>query len=117
MLKLKYIWLSASFSTFRTFYARETQLAILRYSRKINIPIEWRSHYVVLPWYQNIWISTNRDPANMAEKKKNNDMYDFSMHDFTQEQNGSPYYSSIVRHCKCPSLRRKVVAIQNTMII
>ena len=27
-----------------------------------------KSRYVTLPWSQNLWISTNRGPANMAEK-------------------------------------------------
>ena len=40
-------------------------------------------------------MSTNRGVANMAEKKI--DVYDFPMRDCTQEQNGGPYFSSIVR--------------------
>ena len=27
-----------------------------------------KSRYVTLPWSQNLWISTDRGPANMAEK-------------------------------------------------
>ena len=44
-------------------------------------------------WQQNVWIWTNRGPTNMAEKKntKKIDLYDFPVHDCTQEQNGSPY--------------------------
>ena len=42
------------------------------------------------------WIPTNRGPANMAEKI---DLYDSPVHDCTQEQNGSPYASSIVGQC------------------
>ena len=34
------------------------------------------------------------------------------MHDFTEEQNGSPYFSSIVRKCKWQSLSTKTVEIQ-----
>ena len=34
-------------------------------------------------------------------------MYDFPVHDCTQEQNGSPQFPSIVRKCKWPSLSRK----------
>ena len=34
------------------------------------------------------------------------------MVEFMQEQNGSPYVSSIIRQCKCPSLSRKIVEIQ-----
>ena len=42
-------------------------------------------------WQQNVWTWTNRGPANMAEKNyKKTDLYDFPVHDYTQEQNGSP---------------------------
>ena len=34
-------------------------------------------------------------------------MYDFTLHECTQEQNGSPQFPSIVRKCKWPSLSRK----------
>ena len=34
------------------------------------------------------------------------------MHDYTQEQNGIPDFSSIVRQSKWPSLSRKIVLIQ-----
>ena len=39
-------------------------------------------------------------PANIAEKNEKIDMYEFPVHDCTQEQNGSPCFSSIVRKCK-----------------
>ena len=39
-------------------------------------------------------------------------MYEFPVHDCTQEQNGSPCFSSIVRQCKWPSFLRKIVEIQ-----
>ena len=39
-------------------------------------------------------------------------MYDFPMHDWTRDQNGVPYFSSIVRQCKWPSLSREMVEIQ-----
>ena len=39
-------------------------------------------------------------------------MYEFPVHHCTQEQNGSPYFSSIVRQCKWPSSSRKIVEIQ-----
>ena len=48
---------------------------------------------VTLPCYQFFYIiSTNRVPANMADKndKKKNDMHDFPVHYCSQEQNGSP---------------------------
>ena len=35
-------------------------------------------------------ISTNRGPADMTENSEKVDMYDFPVHDYTQEQNGSP---------------------------
>ena len=48
----------------------------------------------------------------MAAKNEKIDINDFPLHDYTQEQNGSPYFSSIVRLCKWPSLSTKVVEIQ-----
>ena len=40
-------------------------------------------------------------------------MYDFvPVQNCTQEQNGSPCFSSIVRQCEWPSLSRKIVKIQ-----
>ena len=39
-------------------------------------------------------------------------MYEFPVHDCAQEQNGSPYFSSIVRQCKWPSSSRRIVEIQ-----
>ena len=52
-------------------------------------------------------------PANKAGKTKKINMYDFVLvHDCTQEQNGSPCFSSIVRQYEWPSLSRKIVKIQ-----
>ena len=49
-------------------------------------------------------------PASIAEKKNEKiDMYNFLVHDCTQKQNSSPYFSSIVQQCKWPSLSRKIV--------
>ena len=45
-------------------------------------------------------------------KNEKIDMYDFPLPDCIQEQNGSPQFSSIVRHCKWPSLSRTIVEIQ-----
>ena len=39
-------------------------------------------------------------------------MYDFPVHDYTQEHNGSPFFPSIVGQCKWLSLSRKTVEIQ-----
>ena len=36
------------------------------------------------------------------------DMHDFPVHDCTQEQNVSPYFPSVFRQWKWPSLSRKV---------
>ena len=54
-------------------------------------------------------------PMAQKKKKKKNDkvnMNSFPVHDCTQEQNSGPYFSSIVRQCKWPSLSRKIVKIQ-----
>ena len=45
-------------------------------------------------------------------QKKNEKIDVYKFHDYTQEQNGSPYFSSIVRECKWPSLSRKIIEIQ-----
>ena len=44
------------------------------------------------------WVSTNRGPADMTENSEKVDMSDFPVHDHTQKQNGSPYFSSIVHN-------------------
>ena len=49
--------------------------------------------------------------ANMAEKKQKIDMYDFPLHNCPQDQNSSPYFSSIVQRGKYLSLSRKIVEI------
>ena len=53
-------------------------------------------------------------PWPMAQKKRNENvgMNSFPAHDWTQEQNSSPYFSSIVGQGKWPSLSRKFVKIQ-----
>ena len=51
-------------------------------------------------------------PANIAEKNEKIDMYDFPVPDRTQEQNGSPQFSSIVRQWKWASMSRTIVEIQ-----
>ena len=47
-------------------------------------------------------------------RKKNEkiEVYDFPVHDCTQEQNSSPYFTSIIGQCKWLLLWRKVVEIQ-----
>ena len=44
-------------------------------------------------------------------------MYDFPVHDYTQEQNGNPYFSSVVQKCKWTSLSTKTVKIQKFPIM
>ena len=39
-------------------------------------------------------------PANVVGKNEKIDMHDFPVYDYTQEQNGSPYFFSIVPQCK-----------------
>ena len=48
----------------------------------------------------------------IRRKDEKTDMHDFPLHDCTQAQNGSHYFSSIVRQCKWSSLSRKIVEIQ-----
>ena len=47
------------------------------------------------------------------KKKKNEkiDMYDFLVLYGTKKQNGSPYFPSVVRQYKWPSLSKKIVKI------
>ena len=63
-----------------------------------------RCHGKILSGSQQL----NRGPTNMAEKNKTKKNWHvlLSWHDCTEEQNGSPYFSSIVRECKWPSLSR-----------
>ena len=46
------------------------------------------------------------------QEKKNEKIDVYKFHDYTQEQNDSPYFSSIVRQCKWPSISRKMIEIQ-----
>ena len=48
-------------------------------------------------------------PIIMIENSKKVDMYDSPVHDYTQEQNGSPYFSSIIRQYKWPSLSKRLL--------
>ena len=51
----------------------------------------------------------------MTKKDEKIDIkYDFLVHNCTQEQSGSPYFSSIVRQYKWSSLSRKNVEIKKT---
>ena len=58
------------------------------------------------------FLDLKRGPANMAEKTKKNDTYDFPVDDCTHEQNGNPNCSYIVRQRKWLSVLRKNVEIQ-----
>ena len=53
------------------------------------------------------FLDLKRGPANMAEKTKKNDTYDFPVNDCTHEQNGNPNCSYIVRQRKWLSVLRK----------
>ena len=73
-----------------------------------------QSEEVVMPRCHGskiFWILTKRGPANMAEKTEKVDMHYFPVHDYTHEQNGSPYLSSIIAQCKWFYLSRKVAKI------
>ena len=48
----------------------------------------------------------------MAEKNEKINVYDFPVHHCSQEQNGSPYFSSMVWQCEWLSLSRKIVEIK-----
>lgn len=60
------------------------------------------------------FLELNKPSSCMYGKKKTKKvvMYDFPEQDCTQEQNGSLFYSSIVRQCKWPSLSRRIVEIK-----
>ena len=47
-----------------------------------------------------------------GDRKKKPKRSDFPVYDSAEEQNGNPYFSSIVRQFKWPSLSRKIVEIQ-----
>ena len=38
-------------------------------------------------------------------------MYDFPVHDYTQDQNCSPHFFSMFQQCKWPSLSREILEI------
>ena len=55
------------------------------------------------------FLDLNKPWSNKYRRKKNeqkHDIYPFPPHHCTEEQNGSPYFSSIIRECKWPSLSR-----------
>ena len=54
-----------------------------------------------------------------CQKKEKIDIYDFSVHDCTQGQNDSPYFSSIVSQGNRPSLSRNIIECRNfaTMVL
>ena len=62
--------------------------------------------------------STNCCAVNMSKKEKI-DIYDFPVHDCTQGQNDSPYFSSIVSQGNGPSLSTNIVESRNfaTMVL
>ena len=54
-----------------------------------------------------------------CQKKEKIDIYDFPVHDCTQGQNDSPYFSSIVSQGNRPSLSRNIIESRNvaTMVL
>ena len=76
---------------------------LLIYREEKSLP--WSS------WHGNKILNLNK-PWSCKYGKKKIEMYDFSVHDCTQRDNGSPYFSSIVRKCKWQSLSTKKVEIQ-----
>ena len=57
------------------------------------------------------WSSKN------GRKNEKIDVYDFPVHDCTQELNGSPYFSSIDRQCKCRLCQERLLRSRNFAII
>ena len=62
--------------------------------------IERRSRYITLPWLP--WFVDLNKPWSCRYDRNSEkvDMHDFPVHDYTQEQNDSPYFSSIVWQSK-----------------
>ena len=61
----------------------------------MGLVLTWRGEVVTSSCYGsiNFWTSTNRGPAgNEIKKRKKIDLFDFPVHDFTKEENGSPYF-------------------------
>ena len=55
---------------------------------------------------------TSLHHMSMVSCKYDRNISDFPVHDCTQKQNGSPYFSSIVQQCKWPFLSRKIIESQ-----
>ena len=58
--------------------------------------------------HQQQFFSELRSPG----RSHNTSMYDFLVHDCTREQNNNPFFTTIIRQCKWPSLSRTIVGIQ-----
>ena len=60
------------------------------------------------------FLDLKKKPSRSCQYSRKNDMtcMTFRFSDCTQEQNGSPQLSSIVRQCKWPSMSRTIVEIQ-----
>ena len=83
----------------------ELQYFILRPIKNINL--------IFLSHGSKVHQKKNRGPANMSEKKKKRwHVWLSAVYDYTQEQNGSRYVSTIVRQYTWLSLPRKIVEIQ-----
>ena len=89
--------------------SRRTKLIIIM-SADGTCDREEKPCLIPLPWQKNFWISTSH--CKYGRKNEDIDMYDFHECDCTQEQNSNPYFSSIVRQPKWPSLSREIIEIQ-----
>ena len=90
--------------------SRETITSVALTSRSIK-----RSRYVTLPCYHGNKISGSQQTVVLQMrhwKKRTVGVYDFPVLDCTQDENGSPFFSSIVRQWKWPSLSRTMVENQ-----
>ena len=91
--------------------SRETITSVALTSRSIKR----RSRYVTLPCYHGNKISGSQQTVVLQMlhwKKPTVGVYDFPLLDCTQDENGSPFFSSIVRQWKWPSLSRTMVENQ-----
>ena len=91
--------------------SRETITSVALTSRSIKR----RSRYVTLPCYHGNKISGSQQTVVLQMrhwKKPTVGVYDFPLLDCSQDENGSPFFSSIVRQWKWPCLSRTMVENQ-----
>ena len=87
------------------YFAHITQSSSAMWKDQSRLP-----NFIIVPQKSYKW-PWGSSPCSYDRK---HDIYDFPVHDYTQEQNGGSYmyFSSIVRQCKWLSLSRKIVVIQ-----